>query len=386
VGACLSSCLGGGGLGGRYGAQSNQHGAVDRPGIVEEDTDNFLDVGAFSGRQERSVVGRFGELDGSTILWAWVGMWRVDGVCGRSVGETLERSRDVTRHGDVDGACGVVPLEGHAEESCARGVDGDDILEAKGVDKMLEMFLACELDAKVIDDKGKRNGASGVAKEAVGVGGLNIAVRGKVSDQFVVGETPGLGEPIHAFDGLNIAVRGKVSDQFVVGETPGLGEPIHAFDDANKDVAIVDEVLQIVLGENSGRDLVDGDAHVLGVIHCSVEVKILDVNGTELRVRCGEDAVKEEFGGYESSGFGADVAGIVDAIATDGEADAARVAFVGTVSDDQSKIGGCDTGRNIGTLDEVDCVGADRALVALCKAANFFRTAFLPEGTVGTVQ
>jgi len=319
VGACLSSCLGGGGLGGRYGAQSNQHGAVDRPGIVEEDTDNFLDVGAFSGRQEWGVVGRFGELDGSTILWAWVGMWRVDGVCGRSVGETLERSRDVTRHGDVDGACGVVPLEGHAEESCARGVDGDDILEAKGVDKMLEMFFASELDAKVIDDKGKRNGASGVAKEAVGVGGLNVAM------------------------------RGEVSDQFVVGETPGLGEPIHAFDDANKNVAVVNEVLKIVLGENSGRDLVDGDAHVLGVVHCGVEVKILDVNGTELRVRCGEDAVKEEFGGYESSGFGADVAGIVDAIATDGEADVARVAFVGTVSDDQSKIGGCDTGRNIGT-------------------------------------
>jgi len=218
------------------------------------------------------------------------------------------------------------------------------------------MFLASELDAKVIDYKGKRNGASGVAKEAVGVGGLNIAV------------------------------RGKVGNQFVIGKMSGLGKPVHAFDDADENVAIVNEVLEIALGENGSRDLVDWDSHVLEVIHFIVEVEVLDVNGAELCIRHGEDAVKEEFGGDESSSFGADIAGIVDAIASDGKANATRFAFVGAVSNDKAEIGRRVTRWNIGTLDEVDCIGADRALVALRKAANFFHTAFLPEGTVRTVK
>jgi hypothetical protein len=49
------------------------------------------------------------------------------------------------------------------------------------------------LDSKVVNNEGKKNGASLVAEEAGRVFALVVAMRGKVRDQFVIGDFAGLG-------------------------------------------------------------------------------------------------------------------------------------------------------------------------------------------------
>jgi hypothetical protein len=69
--------------------------------------------------------------------------------------ETVECSLDVSRHGDIAGAVGVVPLEGETKVLFAFPVNCDRVEIAKSSKEMVSMLFAHGFDAEIIDDKRK---------------------------------------------------------------------------------------------------------------------------------------------------------------------------------------------------------------------------------------
>jgi hypothetical protein len=67
--------------------------------------------------------------------------------------------------------------------------------------------------------------------------------------------------------GLDVAVFSKVGDELIVGDAAGLGWAIHAAAYFAVDVAVVNEVCEVVELKDVLRDVLDPDAHVLVAIH-----------------------------------------------------------------------------------------------------------------------
>jgi hypothetical protein len=73
---------------------------------------------------------------------------------------------------------------------------------------------------------------------------------------------------------------------------------------------------------------VDGDE--FWAVKGGAEVEVSDVEGAKFGARPGEDTVDHEFDEFERGCPGADIAGVANAVATDGDASAIRVGFFGT--------------------------------------------------------
>jgi hypothetical protein len=69
---------------------------------------------------------------------------------------------------------------------------------------------------------------------------------------------------------------GEMLDEYIVGELSGLGKTIHAFADFNENEFVMDEVLELVTLHEAGWNDVDGDSHILVLVHGSVEVFDVD--------------------------------------------------------------------------------------------------------------
>jgi hypothetical protein len=95
---------------------------------------------------------------------------------------------------------------------------------------------------------------------------------------------------------------------------------MHAFAAFNENVAVVDEGSELVLFHDAVRDDFDRDSHVLVLVHGSVQVEVLDVDGHEFGVGSGLDAVEEELGCSLVGGGGADVAVVLNEVTAYGEA------------------------------------------------------------------
>ena len=72
---------------------------------------------------------------------------------------------EIFGHGDVEGACGIVLVNGESAEEGTGPVDGDGIKRLEDFDEVVGVFLANILDHKVIDDKGENYGLGGVLSE-----------------------------------------------------------------------------------------------------------------------------------------------------------------------------------------------------------------------------
>jgi len=72
---CLHGGLGAGGLLGGQGAKRDKHGRIHSMGIVEEDTNDFLDTFVVGSIKHGSVVRVRGELDFCAIIGALPCMW-----------------------------------------------------------------------------------------------------------------------------------------------------------------------------------------------------------------------------------------------------------------------------------------------------------------------
>jgi len=84
-----------------------------------------------------------------------------------------------------------------------------------------------------------------------------------------------------------------------------------------------------------------GDPHVCIILrwHWGTQVEVLEVAHHASSIWSGQDAVEKEFSGDEVSGFGADIAVILNSVAADGPACAVWYRLFGVVCAHDAKIG-----------------------------------------------
>ena len=181
--------------------------------------------------------------------------------------ELKECSFDIPWHGDVDGAIGVVPVQGEAKELGSQNINGDLVLGTEGSNEVLEVRRVSVLDPEVINDKGK--------DDTVGV-------------VFPKGRGVAYGE---------VAKLGEVCNKVLVGNASGLLEARHTLADLKIDPAISGLDIKVVLLDNLERDEGEGELHVFGPGHGHTIVKVLDVQGAEAGPWGGDGGVEEALGG-----------------------------------------------------------------------------------------
>ena len=131
----------------------------------------------------------------------------------RGMLEFVKGCLDIFRHGDVTGACGIVPVNGDSVEEGTSPVDGDSIQFFEGLDEVVWIFLSDVLDPKFVDDEGENDELGGVLPERSSSGNRGKSKVGKVSFDPGVGGADGLFEAGYAFSDIEVdpAVRTESS-------------------------------------------------------------------------------------------------------------------------------------------------------------------------------
>ena len=100
--------------------------------------------------------------------------------------EFVKGCLDIFGHGDVAGACSIVPVNGEYAEEGTGPVDGDGVQFLEGLDEVVGVFLADVIDPKVVNDEGENDGLGGVLPERRGSGNRGKSKEGKVRFEPVV--------------------------------------------------------------------------------------------------------------------------------------------------------------------------------------------------------
>jgi len=257
-------------------------------------------------------------------------VWAVLGACGHNMILEAEQSLgDVSRHVDVACTGSAVPVEGEATVLGARQVSGDSVEFAEGLEKMVYVGGVDILDAKVVNGEAERDGSVGMCEEAGGV----------------------------TSNGM-IAMGGKVLDKACVGNNPGLWQPVHALADFDHNVAIMDKGEQIVLCHDGGRNVTNGNTHVVKSRHWIIKVKIGDVGGQKFGLGRGEHTVQQEFDGGEVGCGGADFTREFNLVTAYRESQAFGFGFEWAEFSNNAQVGYSSVGGDVGVPDEMYGVGA----------------------------
>lgn len=105
----------------------------------------------------------------------------------------MEGSFDVSRHGYITGALGVIPGEGKAQIFLAFPVNSDRIQVTQGRQEMLSMLATDVLDIEVINNKREEDWPCCVLPETGSVASRSIIVFSKVDYLAFVCNQTGLG-------------------------------------------------------------------------------------------------------------------------------------------------------------------------------------------------
>ncbi len=189
-----------------YRAECHEHGEVDSTDVVEDDPDDALDVLDVCIAEEGRCVGRERTLGfagklfrlGSvrTMLRLWQGGMLV----------FLQLFDDVALHGNVKGACLVIPFEAYAAVEVAIPILGEFIFLFDAHDEVVDIFLARIFHAKIANNKCEGDGACRVRPEARHLLAFEISVGGKVFLEELVGQDAGLGKSPHGTSHFQINV------------------------------------------------------------------------------------------------------------------------------------------------------------------------------------
>ena len=121
---------------------------------------------------------------------------------GRWMLEFAKGCLEIFGHGDVAGACGIVPVNGDSKEEGTGPFDGYGIQFLEGLDEVVGFFLADVLDPKVINHEGENDGLGCVLPERRGSGNRGKAKMDEMSFEPVVDNAAGFFEAVHAFSDL----------------------------------------------------------------------------------------------------------------------------------------------------------------------------------------
>jgi hypothetical protein len=322
--------LGGFGLCGGNGAESDKERGVDTDGVIEESADDLLDPPDFMGWKYGGGVIVGGILYLGSISGSDPGVGGILAAAWKKVLKLVEHVGNVLGHRDEDKTLGIMPLDGEPTEQGTRGVLFDRVQLAQSVEKMVSMLAAGELDAKVMHDQGKLDGSGAVGPEGGCARNGGISVLGKMLGETVVGDATSLFEAWDALTDLHVY--------------PSIG---------------VDKVAKIVLEDDLVREEGDVHFHVLVAIHGSPVVEIFDVHTGEPRTGSRNRAVKEEFGGGERGTLGGCRSRVVETIATGTVADTMGFSFGGANGGLLLAVRNLTAGGDVGARDKKDGVGAN---------------------------
>ena len=89
-----------------------------------------------------------------SIGWFFPGVWDVLWAFGRRMLEFVQGCLEIFWHGDVAGACCIVPVNGEYAEEGTGPVDGDGVEFLEGLDEVVGVLFDNVLDPKAINDEG----------------------------------------------------------------------------------------------------------------------------------------------------------------------------------------------------------------------------------------
>ena len=137
-----------------------------------------------------------------SVGWFFLGVWGVLRAFGRRMLEFVKGCLEIFWHGDVAGACGIVPVNGEFSEEGTGPVDGDGVGFLEVLDEVVGVLLADVFDPKFINYEGENDGLGGMLPERRGSGNRGKAKMVGVIFEPVVGNVAGLFEAGHTFSYL----------------------------------------------------------------------------------------------------------------------------------------------------------------------------------------
>ena len=166
-----------------------------------------------------------------------------------------------------------------------------------------------------------------------------------------------------------------------------MGEAAHAFLDFDANVAIwLHHVSQTTFCNDFLRDEVDVHTHVFEDFHGCVQTEVFDVQNHAAGTWGGCHTVEVHFDGGDAAGFGADIVGMANEVATNCQASAFGLCFLWADVTDKAAAGDDFSFGDLVPSDENDCVGSFDAQFhwagvfpnTLSKAAEFVGTGVIP--------
>ena len=132
-------------------------------------------------------------------------------------------------------------------------------------------------------------------------------------------------------------------------------------------------------------DDVQSEAHVLRIGHRRVEIKIREVHSDEDGARRADGGVEEQFDGGEVRGWGRLVAGIINAVAADGESCAMLLLFLRAKVADDTTVCGPFVCRYLAFSDEETSISTLQVSNSLKETTNFVDEAAFPHNPCGFI-
>ena len=98
------------------------------------------------------MVGGWGILDFGTISGALPNVRGMFGALWMRVAKAHEGMLNVTRHGEIDSALGIIPLEGEATIPGGSPIFSDLIMFMEGIEEVVGIIPFSIMNSKVIDN------------------------------------------------------------------------------------------------------------------------------------------------------------------------------------------------------------------------------------------
>jgi hypothetical protein len=171
----------------RYCAECHEHGEVDSAGVLEDAPDDALDVFDVCIAEVGRRVGREGTLGFAAKLLRLGSVWTMLRLWRGGMFVFLQLFDDVAWHGNVKGACVVIPFEAYAAVEVAVPIFGEFIFFVDALDKVVDILLTRIFHAKIVDNKCEGDGACCVLPEAGSLLSFKISMWVKVFLEELVG-------------------------------------------------------------------------------------------------------------------------------------------------------------------------------------------------------
>jgi hypothetical protein len=160
---------------------------VDSAGVVEDAPNDALDVFDVCVAEGGRRVGREGTLGFAAKMLRSGSIGTMLRLQQGGMLVFLQLFDDVARHGNVEGACVVIPFEAYAAVEVAVPIFGEFIFFFDALDKVVDILLTHIFHSKIVDNKCEGDGACRVLPEAGSLLAFKISMGGKEFLEELVG-------------------------------------------------------------------------------------------------------------------------------------------------------------------------------------------------------